>query len=69
MVKESTITKPLKKESKKSSIKKEKEILFNGNNNFNEIWNNVEDEHIIAFKKRMEKNWEVNIEPRYKNAK
>jgi hypothetical protein len=69
MVKESTITKPLKKEFKKSSIKKEKEILFNGNNDFNEIWNNVEEEHIIAFKKRMEKNWEVNIEPSYKNAK
>ena len=69
MVKESTITKPLKKEFKKSPIKKEKKIIFNGNNDFNEIWNNVEEEHVIAFKKRMGKNWEVNIEPSYKNAK
>ena len=62
MVKENSTTKLLKKSVKKSSHKKE--IIFNDNK---VLSNNDEKEHIIAFKERMNKNWEVNIEPSYKN--
>jgi|LakMenEpi03Aug12_release.lakeMendotaPanAssembly.Ray.scaffolds.fasta_scaffold1244018_2 predicted DNA-binding protein YlxM (UPF0122 family) len=41
MVKVQSIKEPIKKKTKALTSKKEKVVLFNGNKDFNEIWNNV----------------------------